>query len=78
MVTLYNYRILIINMSFREMEAEWRRKTAEAEQREERVRWRRRRMELRGKRIVFWRRENRRVENGRVTNIGDLNQGLHG
>ena len=49
-------------MSFREMEAEWRRKTAEAEQREERVRWRRRRMELRGKRIVFWRRENRQVQ----------------
>ena len=44
------------------MEEEWRRKTAEAEQREERVRWRRRRMELRGKRIVFWRKENRRVE----------------
>ena len=33
---------------------------AEAEQREERVRWRRRRMELRGKRIVFWRKENRK------------------
>ena len=44
------------------MEEEWRRKTAEAEQREERVRWRRRRMELRGKRIVFWRKENREVK----------------
>ena len=25
------------------------------------MRWRRRRMELRGKRIVFWRKENREV-----------------
>ena len=50
------------------MEEEWRRKTAEAEQREERVRWRRRRMELRGKRIVFWRKENRRVEKIQIQN----------
>ena len=47
----------------REMEGEWRRKTAEAEQREERARWRRRRMELRGKRIVFWRNENKEALN---------------
>jgi prophage tail gpP-like protein len=45
----------------REMSEHYRRLTVEAEQREERAKWRRKRMDLRGKRITFWRKENRLV-----------------
>ena len=44
-----------------EMEEFYRQRTLEAEQREERAEWRGRRMELRSNRILFWRKENKKM-----------------